>query len=376
MSPAARRLFRGHRSPASRRSRLLRPSGARDAATRRPARPPLWRRGVLYWHYWFGGGDRCSIVPFAEVLTSGEPGLPVRARLGESAWTGTWHGAPDRVLDRADATLAPRMTWRTSRASCRRSAMSAISASTAGRSSCLPAGGAARCWGIRRPVAGHGAPGGARGLYLVAEISDLMAAAPATAAPKPTDSTPACTCGFPPEITRWTTLRMRARRKVFGGPEVWPYEDSIVDNYPPGSASSHACTRTGTTPRVPGAMALPSLARSPDGFERNVREAVAQLADRPLEDDSAGSSRWNEWAEGQHAFEPDLRDRLPARPHALGRVGPPNSWLIAVAPVGPTTSGSVPVAEGAVGEGPSPPSQDERRRWRERAGSRLAKQAK
>src|SRR6478752_4794151 len=111
---------------------------------------------------------------------------------------------------------------------------------------------------------------------------------------------------LPVEITQWTTLKMRSRRKVFGGPEVWPYSDSIVDSYPRGPRIQPCVyPNWDNTPRA-GRRGLAVTGATPEGFERNVRAAVTQLADRPEEERLLWVKSWNEWAEGNH-LEPDLR---------------------------------------------------------------------
>jgi len=53
--------------------------------------------GFCYWHYWLGG-RRLLERPFNEVLTSGEPDFPFCLAWANHSWTGTWFGAPDKVL--------------------------------------------------------------------------------------------------------------------------------------------------------------------------------------------------------------------------------------------------------------------------------------
>jgi lipopolysaccharide biosynthesis protein len=54
--------------------------------------------GFCYWHYWFGNGKMLLERPFQEVLRSGEPDFPFCLAWANQAWTGIWHGAPNRVL--------------------------------------------------------------------------------------------------------------------------------------------------------------------------------------------------------------------------------------------------------------------------------------
>jgi lipopolysaccharide biosynthesis protein len=50
-----------------------------------------------YWHYWFAG-RRILERPFTEVLRSGEPQFPFCLAWANQAWSGIWHGNPDRIL--------------------------------------------------------------------------------------------------------------------------------------------------------------------------------------------------------------------------------------------------------------------------------------
>jgi hypothetical protein len=61
--------------------------------------------GFCYYHYWFAGKQLLK-RPFAEVLKSGEPDFPFCLCWANEAWTGKWHGAPDRIL--IEQTYPPR----------------------------------------------------------------------------------------------------------------------------------------------------------------------------------------------------------------------------------------------------------------------------
>src|SRR4029079_2553185 len=75
---------------------------------------------------------------------------------------------------------------------------------------------------------------GLDGLYLVAEISDLLGRGPRYSDADADGFDAGAYMRLPVEVNRATTLRMRARRKVLGGPEVWPYSDAVIDSYPRG----------------------------------------------------------------------------------------------------------------------------------------------
>jgi lipopolysaccharide biosynthesis protein len=303
----ARPLFRGHQQPT-----LPADLGFYDLRVpeTRHSQAELARRyGVeafVYWHYWFGAGDRILDRPFREVLTSGEPDVGFALAWANQTWTGTWHGAPDRVLkqqtypgpddDRAhfDSILPAFRDERYFR-------VNGKPVFYVFRPEELPDARAFvdRWQGMARSA-------GLEGLYLVAEISDLLGRGPRYTRADADGFDAAVYMRLPVEITKWTTLKMRARRKVRGGPEVWPYSDSTVESYPRGR-SIQPCVYPNwdNTPRA-GKRGLAVTGATPERFERNVRAAVEQLADRPQEERLLWVKSWNEWAEGNH-LEPDLR---------------------------------------------------------------------
>jgi hypothetical protein len=94
----ARPLFRGHYQP-----RVPADLGFYDLRLpeTRAAQAALARsagiEGFCYWHYWFAG-KRLLQRPFNEVLKSGEPDFPFCLGWANQTWSGTWHGAPNRIL--------------------------------------------------------------------------------------------------------------------------------------------------------------------------------------------------------------------------------------------------------------------------------------
>ena len=48
--------------------------------------------GFVYWHYWFGNGRTLLERPFNEVLQSGEPDFPFCLAWANETWSGTFHG--------------------------------------------------------------------------------------------------------------------------------------------------------------------------------------------------------------------------------------------------------------------------------------------
>ena len=292
----ARRLFPGHLQPT-----LPADLGFYDLRVpeTRQAQSDLAREyGVeafVYWHYWFGGGDRILDRPFREVLELGAPEI------------GIWHAAADKVLrqqtypgdddDRRhfEAILPAFRDERYFRVHGR-------PLFYVFRPEELPDAAAFvdRWQAMARKA-------GLEGLYLVAESSDLLGAG--------ARYTDAAADGFdasvymrlPAQVTRASRFRMRAIRKVMGGPEIWPYSDSVVSTYPR-DPHVQPCVYPNwdNTPRA-GRRGLVVQGATPARFQRAVEQAVDLLADRPSEERLLWIKSWNEWAEGNH-LEPDLRD--------------------------------------------------------------------
>jgi hypothetical protein len=94
----AKPLFKGHYQP-----RLPADLGFYDLRVPevREAQAELARNagieGFCYYHYWFGG-KRLLDRPFNEVVASGKPDFPFCLCWANQTWTGVWHGAPGRIL--------------------------------------------------------------------------------------------------------------------------------------------------------------------------------------------------------------------------------------------------------------------------------------
>lgn len=261
----------------------------------------------VYWHYWFGDGDRILERPFREVLDLGRPEIGFALAWANQSWTGIWHDAAHKVLKRQTYPGAEddRRHFETILPAFRDERYVRVNGRPlfyVFRPEELPDAAAFvdRWQAMARDA-------GLDGLYLVAEASDLLGAGP-----KYTD---AAADGFdasvymrlPARVTATTRFRMRAVRKLLGGPEIWPYSDSIVDEYPR-SSDVQPCIYPNwdNTPRA-GRRGLVVSGATPAAFQHNVERAVDLLADRPAEERLLWVKSWNEWAEGNH-LEPDLRD--------------------------------------------------------------------
>ena len=205
------------------------------------------------------------------MLTSGEPDVGFALAWANQTWTGTWHGAPDRVLKQQtypgpEDDLAHFESILPAFRDARYLRVHGKPVFYVFRPEELPDASAFvdRWQGMARRA-------GLDGLYLVAEVSDLLGGGPRYTRADADGFDAAVYMRLPVEITKRTTLEMRARRKVFGGPEVWPYSDSVVDSYPAG-------------PKHP-AVRIPELGQHtegrPTGTRRHRRDAGSIRAQCP-----------------------------------------------------------------------------------------------
>ncbi len=304
----ARRLFPGHQQPT-----LPADLGFYDLRVpeTRQAQSDLAREyGVeafVYWHYWFGEGDRILERPFREVLESGEPEIGFALAWANQSWTGIWHAAGDRVLkqQRYPGAEDDRRHFDT--------VLPAFRDERYFRVNGRPLFYVFRPEELPDPAAfvdrwqAMAREAGLEGLYLVAEASDLLGQGVRYAGAARDGFDASVYMRLPARVNRSSTFRMRAVRRLLGGPEIWPYSDAIVDEYP---IDPHVqpCVYPNwdNTPRS-GRRGLVVRGATPAKFQRNVERAVELLADRPHEERLLWIKSWNEWAEGNH-LEPDLRE--------------------------------------------------------------------
>lgn len=302
----ARPLFPGHRQP-----RVPADLGFYDLRVpeTRAAQSDLAQEyGVeafAYWHYWFGNGRRILERPFTEVLKSGEPGISFCLAWANQTWSGIWHGAADRILleqtypgpedEQAhfDTVLPAFLDDRYLRVDDK-------PVFYVFRPEELPDAGAFvdRWQAMARKA-------GLPGLYLVAEVSDLLGLGPRYTGVDAAGFDAGVYVRLPVRRTRADVLRMRAQRKLLRWPEVYPHAAhaplSTLD-----SDRIQPCVYPNwdNTPRS-GRRGLAVTGSTPQTFRTHVREAVASVAHRPEQERLLWVKSWNEWAEGNH-LEPDL----------------------------------------------------------------------
>ena len=275
--------------------------------------------GFLYWHYWFAG-RRILERPFDEVLGSGEPKQPFALAWANQTWSGIWHGAPDQVLIEqtypgADDDQAHFDSLLGAFTDPRYVTVGGRPLFYVFRPEQLPEPAA---WVDRwqRMAQDAGLPG----LYLIAEMSDLVGAGPIYPDPFADGFDAGVHVRIPVDRSPAAVLRMKVLRKL-GRPEVYRYTSRPVPR--PASTTSrpvYPCVYPNwdNTPRS-GARGLVAHASTPAAFERHVADAVDRLQVFEPERRLLFVKSWNEWAEGNH-LEPDRRDGL-AYLEALARGG-------------------------------------------------------
>lgn len=257
-----------------------------------------------YWHYWFAGRQILN-RPFDEVLASGEPSLPFCLAWANQTWSGTWHGAPERILieqtypgQHDDESHFNRVLAAFSDP--RYLTVDGKPLFYVYRPEQLPD---AASWVERwRNLADRA---GLPGIYLVAEVSDLLGKGPVYDSVKADGWDAGVYLRFPALLTPSSVLRMRIRRALFGGPEIYPYAE--MPHRPGGDLASllpAVHPNWDNTPRA-GRNGLVLDGATPRAFRRHVEEAVSRVSRRPSEERLVFVKSWNEWAEGNH-LEPDM----------------------------------------------------------------------
>jgi lipopolysaccharide biosynthesis protein len=305
----ARPLFPGHRQPdlpADLGFYDLRVPEARLAQAELASRYGI--AAFCYWHYWFGAGRRILELPFSEVLRTGQPALPFCLAWANQSWTGIWHGAPHHVLmqqtypgpedDQAhfDAIVGAFRDERYLRVGDR-------PLFYVFRPEELPDAAAFvdRWQAMARRA-------GLPGLYLVAEVSDLLGHGPTYLTVREDGFDAGAYMRMPMDFTRSSVLGMRIRRKIFRGPEVYRYSAGPVAlpaGVDPVIHQPAVYPNWDNTPRS-RRNGLVLNGAEPERFRPHLRAAIDQVRDRTVDERIVWIKSWNEWAEGNH-LEPDVR---------------------------------------------------------------------
>jgi hypothetical protein len=262
--------------------------------------------GFCYWHYWFAG-RRILERPYAEMLASGVPDFPFCLAWANQTWSGAWLGAPDRVLieqtypgpedeRRHFEHVLPAFADR------RYLRVDGKPLFYVFRPELLPdPAGFVEHW--RNLAAAAGLPG----LYLVAEVSDLLGKGPTYPNFESAGFDAGVYMRLPARTDRWSVIKMRLRRKLLRQPERYQYATLPADP-PAGVLDEHLypCVYPNwdNTPRS-GRGGLVVSGSSPEAFRPHIRAAVRSLDSRPHGHRLLFVKSWNEWAEGNY-LEPDL----------------------------------------------------------------------
>jgi len=260
----------------------------------------------VYWHYWFAG-RRLLERPFDAVLRSDEPSLPFCLAWANQTWSGIWHGAPDRVL------IAQEYPGSSDHRDHFRALLPAFSDDRYVRVDGRPLFYVFRPEQLPNPTEfvelwqGMAIEAGIGGLYLVAEMSDLLGHGPIFPDPFGPGFDAGVHVRIPVETTGVAAIRMRVLRRL-GFPEVYRYARHPVER--PTSTTGRPvlpCVYPGwdNTPRS-GRRGLVAHGGSPELFQTHVRDAVERLSGHAPDHRLLFVKSWNEWAEGNH-LEPDLR---------------------------------------------------------------------
>ena len=298
---------RGHRQPhipADLGFYDLRLPESREAQAELAARYGI--EAFCYWHYWFAG-RRILERPYEEMLASGKPPFPFCLGWANQTWSGVWYGDANRVLIEQDYPgpeddrnhfehLLP--AFRDDRY--------------------LRVDGRPLFYLFRpelhpEPAAfverwqSMAADAGLGGLYLVAEISDLLGDGPKYVHADRDGFDAGVYMRIPAQVDRIAVWRMRFGRKILRWPERYDYLREPIE-VPSALAGDrvHPCVYPNwdNTPRS-GRRGLVVTGSSPERFRVHVQAAVDSLSRRPPEHRLLFIKSWNEWAEGNY-LEPDL----------------------------------------------------------------------
>ncbi|NTV39408.1 MAG: lipopolysaccharide biosynthesis protein, partial [Demequinaceae bacterium] len=239
-------------------------------------------------------------------LASGSPEISFCLGWANQSWTGIWHGAEGRVLkkqtypgpedDRAhfDAILPAFLDARYLR-------VNGKPVFYVFRPEELPdAGVFVDRWQAMARAAGLD------GLYLVAEVSDLLGKGSKYERVAEDGFDAGVYVRLPARLDGRSVLQMRIRRKR-GGPETYPYStDPALWDQVRGNAllQPSVYPNWDNTPRS-GSRGLVLSGSEPRSFATNVGHAVEVLRGRPPQERLLWVKSWNEWAEGNY-LEPDL----------------------------------------------------------------------
>jgi lipopolysaccharide biosynthesis protein len=259
-----------------------------------------------YWHYWFAG-RRVLERPMQQLLANRSIHHPFCVAWANQTWSGIWHAAKDRILieqtypgpddDRAhfEYLLPAFLDDRYLR-------VHGKPLLYLYRPEELP--NAAQFVELWQNLA---AEAGLEGLYLVAEVSDLLGSGATYTRAEHDGFDAAAFVSLPAVITPLTPTRIRFESRLLRWPRRYRYAPRTAAG-PTGSGGAlfHPCLfpNWDNTPRS-GRRGLVLTGSAPEVFRHNLRATISDLSARGSEDRLMFIKSWNEWAEGNY-LEPDL----------------------------------------------------------------------
>jgi hypothetical protein len=260
-----------------------------------------------YWHYWFAG-RRILERPFQEVLDSKLPNFPFCLGWANQTWSGTWHGAPDKILIEQtypgfDDDQAHFEYLLSVFCDPRYLKIDGKPLLYIFRPEDLPN---PKDWS--NSINEFMKCRGLGGVYLVGEISDLLGNGPKADNPEKYGFDGMVYMRLPAKTGPVDRLVMRIRRKVLNHPEryrvsnqVSPYPQCIDSN------TTYPCVYTNwdNTPRS-GIRGLVLEGTCPDIYELHLRQAVDIAQSNHPDNPLVFIKSWNEWAEG-NVLEPSAK---------------------------------------------------------------------
>lgn len=273
--------------------------------------------GFCYWHYWFAG-KRLLERPFNEVLKSGEPDFPLCLAWANQSWTGTWYGAPDRVLieQTYPGKVDEEMHFN--------AVLTAFSDQRYMTIDGKPIFIVFAPWNLPEPKRFTNnwrelaIKAGLKGIYFIGHgkpswkpEQDGFDAAVLSNLTRIFRETERSARGVLGKVFRRITGQefREIKRNILSRPKVYQYSDAMKHATPPLSKEyiqyPSVIPNWDHTPRS-GKHGVVLHNSSPELFRRHLRSAIDQVANREADHRLIFIKSWNEWAEGNY-LEPDLR---------------------------------------------------------------------
>jgi hypothetical protein len=304
----AKQLYRGHYQP-------FLPSDLgfydlRCSETRQDQADLAKRYGVTafcYWHYWFAG-RRILERPFEEVLESECPEMPFCLGWANQTWSGTWHGAPDKILIEQtypgiEDDVAHFEYLSKAFSDPRYLKIDGRPLLYIFRPEDLPN---PKTWSvaINRFMKSRGLGG----VFLVGEVSDLLGNGAKAGNADQYGFDAMVYMRLPAKTDGLDRLRMRLRRKILGQPERYPVDRDLCEfpsSVDPQSTYPCVYSNWDNTPRS-GVRGLVIDGASPTTYARHLKQAVELTIRHQPDNPIVFIKSWNEWAEG-NVLEPSAK---------------------------------------------------------------------